>query len=51
MPGDSSDGGRKKKKGDWDPANMHKAVQTVLSNEMSARRALSGTENYIKWQN
>lgn len=48
MPGDSSDGGRKKKKGDWDPANMHKAVQTVLSNEMSARRALSGTENYIK---
>lgn len=39
MPGNNSDGETKKKKGDWDPASMHKAVQKVLSNEISARRA------------
>lgn len=39
MPGDENDGERKKKKGTWDPANMHKAVEKVLSNKMSARQA------------
>lgn len=37
MPNDTKDGQTKQKKGTWDSANMHKAVEKVLNNEMSAR--------------
>ena len=34
-----NDGRKRKKKGTWDPANMRKAEEKVLNNEMSARQA------------
>lgn len=39
MPGDENDNGTKQKKGTWNPANTHEAVERVLSNEMSTRQA------------
>ncbi|KAK9728872.1 CENP-B N-terminal DNA-binding domain [Popillia japonica] len=30
---------KRKKKGSWDPMNMRKAVEKVISNEISARQA------------
>ncbi|XP_072401149.1 uncharacterized protein [Diabrotica undecimpunctata] len=39
MPSDKNNVHVRQKKGNWDPANMRKAVEKVLNNEMSARQA------------